>query len=45
MTFFTEWVGKCDDVIFITSYINDAIRDEIQWPTLQNQLMLGSTIP
>jgi hypothetical protein len=23
----------CDDVIFITSYIDDKFGDEIQWPT------------
>jgi hypothetical protein len=33
--FVWNWLKNavCDDVIFITSYIVDAIGDEIQWPT------------
>jgi hypothetical protein len=34
----------CDDAIFITSCINDVIGNEIQWPTLQEILVLGTTI-
>jgi hypothetical protein len=34
----------CDDPIFITSCINDAIGDEIRWPTIEDRVMLGAQI-
>ncbi len=34
----------CDDAIFIAFYINDAIGDEIQWPTTQEQVVFGNNL-
>ncbi len=34
----------CDDAIFIASYINDAIGNEIWWSTTQEQVVLGTNI-
>ncbi len=36
MHFFWNWLESvvCDDIIFITSYINDAIGDETKWPKI-----------
>jgi hypothetical protein len=43
-TFMWNWfkITLCDDVIFIASYINEAIRDEIQWPIAEE--IIGNTI-
>jgi hypothetical protein len=34
----------CDDVTFIASCINEAIGDEIKWPTIEEWITLGLCI-
>ncbi len=45
-TFVYNWSKSvvCDDVIFIASYIKDAIGDEIWWPTTQEQIVLNTNL-
>lgn len=35
----------CDDAIFVASYVNKAIGDEIRWPTLEERHALAAHIP
>ncbi len=43
-TFMWNWLKYflCDDLIFIISYIDDAIANEIHWPTLEKRVALSS---
>ncbi len=35
----------CDDVLFISSYINASIANKIHWPTTQERTTLGTHLP
>jgi hypothetical protein len=43
-TFMWNWLKSilCGDLIFIISYINDVIANEIHWPTLEERIALSS---
>ncbi len=44
VAFMWNWskYALCDDAIFITSCINHAFEDEIQWPMHEDKLNLGA---
>jgi hypothetical protein len=43
-TFMWNWSKSalCDDALFIASWINNAHGNEIQWPTVEERVFLGT---
>jgi hypothetical protein len=44
VSFMWNWskFALCDDVTFIASCINHALKDEIRWPTHEKNVILGA---